>query len=118
MITNGVAAATGWLVDLAFGEPPARWHPVAWFGTAMGAVERRLYRDSRVAGVVHLAVGVGGENSYGGVAEDRGRLGDGGPPAPADGARAIRLARHTAIAFAVACATLPNIRRLGNWSRS
>ena len=73
----------------------------------MGAVERRLYRDSRVAGVVHLAVGVGGENSYGGVAEDRGRLGDGRPPAPADGARAIRLARHTAIAFAVACATLP-----------
>ena len=51
-----------------------------------------------------LGIRLGGENSYGGVAEDRGRLGDGRPPAPADGARAIRLARHTAIAFAVACA--------------
>ncbi len=63
MITNGVAAAAGWLVDLAFGEPPARWHPVAWFGTAMGAVERRLYRDSRVAGVVRAAIESLAENT-------------------------------------------------------
>ena len=67
MIPNGAAAAGGWLIDLACGEPPTRWHPVAWFGTAMTAVERRTYRDSRTAGVVHLAIGVGGAMAVGSV---------------------------------------------------
>jgi adenosylcobinamide-phosphate synthase len=59
-----------------------------------------------------LGIRLGGENSYGGVVEDRGRLGDGPPPTPADGIRALRLARHTATAFAVACAIVPTARRL------
>ena len=41
------------------GEPPARWHPVAWFGTGMTRLEQHTYRDTRVAGVVHLTVGAG-----------------------------------------------------------
>ncbi|MFT3855282.1 MAG: adenosylcobinamide-phosphate synthase CbiB [Ilumatobacteraceae bacterium] len=60
MIADGVAAAGGWLVDGVLGEPPVRWHPVAWFGTAMGALERRTYRDTRRAGAGHLAIGAGG----------------------------------------------------------
>lgn len=56
---SGLGAATGVAIDAAVGEPPLAWHPVAKFGSAMIAVERRTYRDTRAAGVVHLAVGVG-----------------------------------------------------------
>lgn len=45
-------------IDAAVGEPPARWHPVAWFGSAMTRVEPSLWSDDRRAGVAHLAVGV------------------------------------------------------------
>ena len=65
VIPNGVGAVAGWMVDQALGEPPTRLHPVAWFGRAMGAVERRTYRDSRAAGVVHLAIGVSGAMAVG-----------------------------------------------------
>lgn len=34
---------------------PERHHPVAWFGSWAATVERRTHRDSRAAGVVHLA---------------------------------------------------------------
>ena len=47
------------MLDLAVGEPPdALPHPVAVFGSFMLGVERRLYRDSRAAGLVHTTVGV------------------------------------------------------------
>jgi adenosylcobinamide-phosphate synthase len=59
VIPDGVAAAVALAVDRAVGEPPARWHPVAWFGTAMTRLERRTYRDSRAAGIVHLTAGAG-----------------------------------------------------------
>ncbi|MFC6755370.1 CobD/CbiB family cobalamin biosynthesis protein, partial [Halorubrum tibetense] len=32
----GVAVA----IDLAVGEPPTRFHPVAWFGSIVGRVDR------------------------------------------------------------------------------
>ena len=51
-------ASIGLLADRAFGEPPDAVHPVVAFGTAMVAVERRVYRDNRWAGVAHAAVGV------------------------------------------------------------
>jgi adenosylcobinamide-phosphate synthase len=51
-------AAVGLLLDRVVPEPPVRWHPVAWLGTALGRVESRLYRDDRWAGAVHAAVGV------------------------------------------------------------
>jgi len=59
VIPDGVAAAAGVALDRLAGEPPARWHPVVWFGSAMTRAERARYRDDRVAGAVHLAVGVG-----------------------------------------------------------
>ncbi|MGN6695557.1 MAG: cobalamin biosynthesis protein [Aquihabitans sp.] len=51
------AAGAGLLLDRLLGEPP-RFHPVAGFGTAMGAVERRTWRDDRGAGVAYTALGV------------------------------------------------------------
>jgi adenosylcobinamide-phosphate synthase len=60
MLTGtGGAVAAGWVADQALGEPPARWHPVVAFGGAMTALEQRLYRPTRTAGVVQLAAGVG-----------------------------------------------------------
>lgn len=56
---HALGAAAGLLLDRALGEPPARWHPVAWFGTAMQHVERRLWHDARGPGVLHAAIGLG-----------------------------------------------------------
>lgn len=53
-----VAVAAGLLVDRFAGEPPTAWHPTAWFGTAMGAVEGRIHADRRRNGVAYCAVGV------------------------------------------------------------
>lgn len=55
---TATGAAAGVLLDLVFGEPPVRPHPVALFGRTMRSIEERLYRDSRGAGVVHAAAGV------------------------------------------------------------
>ena len=54
------AVAAGIAADRWLGEPPTALHPVAWFGTAMQGVEQILWRDARVAGAAHAAVGVGG----------------------------------------------------------
>lgn len=59
MMPNGIAGAIGAGLDRWLGEPPTPWHPVAWFGRTMSALERRTYRDSRLAGVAHLGLGVG-----------------------------------------------------------
>lgn len=53
---TGVAA--GLLVDRLLGEPPTAVHPVAWFGTAMTALERRWWADDRGAGARYAAAGV------------------------------------------------------------
>ena len=57
-LARPAAAALGLLLDRAFGEPPARLHPVSWFGQAMLLAERADYRDSRAAGAVHALIGV------------------------------------------------------------
>jgi adenosylcobinamide-phosphate synthase len=46
------------MLDRSFGEPPIDPHPVAVFGTAMDAVERRLWDDERRAGVGYTGVGL------------------------------------------------------------
>lgn len=56
---QALGVALGLLADRALGEPPTAWHPVAWFGTGMQALEERLYADSRVRGALHAAVGAG-----------------------------------------------------------
>ena len=33
-------------IDAAFGDPPNRWHPVAWLGSAIAAARRRLAHGS------------------------------------------------------------------------
>jgi adenosylcobinamide-phosphate synthase len=48
----------GYAADLVFGDP-RRWHPVAGFGRAASALERRLWADSRARGAVHVAVCAG-----------------------------------------------------------
>jgi adenosylcobinamide-phosphate synthase len=56
---NAAAAAAGLLADRVLGEPPAAVHPVAAFGQAMAALERRVWRDDRSAGVAYASAGVG-----------------------------------------------------------
>jgi adenosylcobinamide-phosphate synthase len=55
---SAVGAVVGAAADALLGEPPARWHPVAHFGTAMERVEGITYGDGRARGVVHLGVAV------------------------------------------------------------
>lgn len=74
----GVARAVGLLLgvaaDGAFGDPRRR-HPVAGFGRVAQRVEQVLYRDDRVAGVVHAAVLSGGAVALGVLVERVGRRG-------------------------------------------
>ena len=56
---RALLVSAGILADRLVGEPPSPVHPVAAFGRVMRAVERGMYRDSRVAGVGHAAVGTG-----------------------------------------------------------
>jgi adenosylcobinamide-phosphate synthase len=51
------------VIDLALGDPPNRWHPVAWLGALIAAARRRLAQGSPPAllmkgGVVTLGVAV------------------------------------------------------------
>lgn len=53
--------ALGYLADVCWADP-RRGHPVALFGTAAAALERRTYSDNRLAGAAHTAallVGLG-----------------------------------------------------------
>lgn len=52
-------AALGFLGDLIAADP-RRGHPVAAFGRAAGAVERRLWRDHRGYGAAHAVLCAGG----------------------------------------------------------
>jgi len=54
-----LGAALGVLLDARFGEVPIEPHPVAVFGSAMQAYERRGFDGTRAGGIVHAAVGVG-----------------------------------------------------------
>lgn len=48
----------GYAVDALVGDP-RRWHPVAGFGRAASALERRIYRPDRAAGAAYTALAVG-----------------------------------------------------------
>jgi adenosylcobinamide-phosphate synthase len=37
-----LALGIAWVLDTCFGEPRSAWHPVAWFGRALGGVSARL----------------------------------------------------------------------------
>jgi adenosylcobinamide-phosphate synthase len=52
------AIAAGWFADRVLGDP-RRFHPVAGFGRLAGALEYRLWRPSRLAGVFYTFTLVG-----------------------------------------------------------
>jgi adenosylcobinamide-phosphate synthase len=56
--TSRVGVLVGYLADLALGDPK-RGHPVAVFGQAAARLERFTYRDSRIAGALHVGLLVG-----------------------------------------------------------
>lgn len=55
---DAAGLVAGYLLDAVLGDP-RRFHPVAGFGTAAGALERRLYSPRRRSGAAFTAVAVG-----------------------------------------------------------
>ncbi|MFE3451571.1 cobalamin biosynthesis protein [Nonomuraea sp. NPDC059194] len=62
--SRSAGIALGVLVDAAVGDP-RRGHPVALFGRAAAALEKRLYGDARPNGVAHTAICVGASAGLG-----------------------------------------------------
>jgi adenosylcobinamide-phosphate synthase len=54
-LANAAGLVAGALLDLAVADP-RRWHPVAGYGRAAAALERRMYRPTTAAGVRYAAV--------------------------------------------------------------
>lgn len=53
---RALGLALGVLADQFFADPPTRFHPVAWFGSASAEVEKYLWRDHKLAGLAHTVV--------------------------------------------------------------
>jgi adenosylcobinamide-phosphate synthase len=64
------ALLAGYGADLAFGDP-RRGHPVALFGRAAAALERLMWRPSRLAGAAYTALLVGAATALGRAARGR-----------------------------------------------
>ncbi|MBU2669495.1 cobalamin biosynthesis protein [Actinoplanes bogorensis] len=58
MKADAAGLLAGYALDAMLGDP-RRFHPVAGFGTAAAALEKRLYADSRAAGAAFTAIAVG-----------------------------------------------------------
>jgi adenosylcobinamide-phosphate synthase len=71
---RGAGVYIGHLADLTFADPVRR-HPVAGFGWCAAVLERLTYRDSRAAGVLHVAILLGGLGVLGAAAERGARRG-------------------------------------------
>lgn len=81
---RGWGLTIGSAADAVLGDPQQH-HPVAWFGSWASAVESRTYRDSRVAGVVHVVACLAPVLALGAAAERAGR----GRPVVAAGTMAL-----------------------------
>ncbi|MEH0842807.1 cobalamin biosynthesis protein [Micromonospora sp. CPCC 205711] len=57
-VANAAGLVAGYALDSLLGDP-RRWHPVAGFGRAAGALERRVYRPDRAAGALFTSLAVG-----------------------------------------------------------
>lgn len=57
-LNRPLGVAFGLLSDRFTREPPNEFHPVAWFGSAMGEIEQAVWADRRGAGVAYTAIGV------------------------------------------------------------
>jgi adenosylcobinamide-phosphate synthase len=55
---DAIGLLAGFALDAVFGDP-RRFHPVAGFGQAAGALERRLYAPNRRAGTAFTTIAVG-----------------------------------------------------------
>ncbi|WP_179503965.1 cobalamin biosynthesis protein [Nocardioides daedukensis] len=64
MSPRALGLLMGFVADRLLGDP-ARFHPVAGFGRVAGAVEQRMYADSRSRGVLFTASLVGGTAALG-----------------------------------------------------
>ena len=103
-VVNWVPARLAGLLTALLGDDP---------GGALGAIRRdaRLH-PSPNAGVVEaafagaLGLRLGGVNRYGDTVEDRGQLGSGRTPAPADIARTTALARRVGLAAVCSAALI------------
>ncbi|MEV2270459.1 cobalamin biosynthesis protein [Nonomuraea africana] len=78
--SRSAGIALGVLVDAVVGDP-RRGHPVALFGRAAAALEKRLYGDARPNGVAHVAICVGAAAGLGALASAAGRIMTGSPKA-------------------------------------
>ncbi|MCF6390766.1 cobalamin biosynthesis protein [Mycobacterium sp. MBM] len=61
---RAIGLAAGYLADVFLADPQ-RGHPVAMFGSAAAALERRTYADNRFAGSVHTAALLAGLGAIG-----------------------------------------------------
>ncbi|MER7335415.1 cobalamin biosynthesis protein [Micromonospora sp. NPDC000119] len=57
-MATAAGLVAGYALDALLGDP-RRYHPVAGFGRAAGALERRIYRPDRAAGTAFAALAVG-----------------------------------------------------------
>lgn len=63
-VSRAVGLMAGFAADRVFGDP-RRGHPVSGFGHVAGALERRLWADRRLHGVVYTVVMVGSAAAIG-----------------------------------------------------
>jgi len=89
---------------------PRRGHPVAGFGTAATALERRIYADDRARGVLYAGVCVGSAVLAGSVVARRSPLAIAGATWTVLGARSLR-AEAEALADLLAADDLPAARQ-------
>jgi len=68
MLSRAVGLALGFAADRVLADP-ARGHPVAGFGQAAAALERRLWADDRERGAAYVGVLVGATTALAAVAE-------------------------------------------------
>jgi adenosylcobinamide-phosphate synthase len=75
--TRAVGVLAGYLADVALSDPE-RGHPVALFGQAAATLERVTYRDTKLAGTVHIGLMIGAVGLLGAVVQSaatrRGRI--------------------------------------------
>lgn len=70
MTARGVGLLIGYAADRLLGDP-RRLHPVAGFGRMASILERGIYADNRLRGIVLVGVMVGGPAALAGVIERR-----------------------------------------------
>jgi adenosylcobinamide-phosphate synthase len=58
LTADAAGLVAGYLLDAVLGDP-RRFHPVAGFGTAAGALERRIYAPNRGSGAAFTTIAVG-----------------------------------------------------------